>query len=299
MRDYYIKPLALLFLLFVETVFATQLISDFVEVQNYLAVSIEYMLGVAVLYFVIAITFTFLLCSDHKSLLYVVTPAVVVLGMSLPLASFDIRYVAGFLGICFLFMVMEIYKAQQFKHLLVKNNYALIFKMAIKTLLTAIGLASALIIMLTPSMGQYNFGKKVAELVAAPVQKALEDQLGTSGSSIDLNSIYQSQGTSKEAVNAQIKQMGIPIDLEALDKGETPKIDFATIIESKVNTVVEPYKMFIRPLIAMLVYGLFHFIGSIAVFFYGFLVGPIFALAAKLGIVKVERIMVEKEVISL
>lgn len=67
-------------------------------------------------------------------------------------------------------------------------------------------------------------------------------------------------------------------------------------VEHQINDLIEPYKNWLKPLMALIVFGVFQFFSNVAYLIYMLLIGPIFKVAKKSGFLKVETITIEKEV---
>lgn len=75
-------------------------------------------------------------------------------------------------------------------------------------------------------------------------------------------------------------------------------INLKDVIERQVNDVIAPYKNFINPIMAVLMFGLFRILGSVADFIFTSTINPIFDLAKRTRFFKTEKVMVEKEILK-
>jgi hypothetical protein len=233
----------------------------------------------------LAVVFSFLLCTENKMILFAVLPVVATLSIVLTLFEYTSVYILVFGVIALLFLIMEIYKVTQYEKVFVNFNYKIIFSTCVKTFLTLICLTSAVMVLLNPAVKLFDVGNKVADLVADPLQKALGDQLnGMDGGSI-----------SNDQLNQIAQQYGL-----ALPTGDSQaQISFHDIISQRVNQELEPYKIFVQPIIAALVFSIFQFAAWLAMLVYGLVIASIFKYAKEFGLVRSEKVMVEKEIVRL
>ena len=73
-------------------------------------------------------------------------------------------------------------------------------------------------------------------------------------------------------------------------------LDTTSIVENQVNSMLIPYKSFFKPVMAVLVFVIFKFLGSISYWIYTFLIGPIFHIARRSGLIRIKKVTVEQEI---
>ncbi len=83
--------------------------------------------------------------------------------------------------------------------------------------------------------------------------------------------------------------------IQQLMKGQNVDKTVMVTVEKQINDLVEPYKNWLKPLMGLVVFGIFQFFSNIAYLIYMVAIGPIFKLAKKSGFIKVEKIKIEKE----
>ena len=82
-----------------------------------------------------------------------------------------------------------------------------------------------------------------------------------------------------------------------LSKLAAPQLSLKDTVTSQVNNIIEPYKRFINPIMALLAFGLLQFLGMIAYWIYNLTVDVVFWIAKKSGFLKVEKVPAEQEII--
>ena len=110
----------------------------------------------------------------------------------------------------------------------------------------------------------------------------------------------------------QLEEKGLPTDPEqfgmlsgmqgsmsSLVTGlPTFNLDLRDTVKSEVDTLILPYKQFIPPLMALVVYALIRFLGGIVHFFFNISIPIVFVIAKKIGWFHVSYITVQQEQLS-
>lgn len=74
------------------------------------------------------------------------------------------------------------------------------------------------------------------------------------------------------------------------------EVNVKELVTTQINNVVEPYRNFFRPVMAIFVFLIFRFFGSIAYALYSILIRVVFHIAKKTGFIKIEKASVEQEI---
>jgi len=162
-------------------------------------------------------------------------------------------------------------------------------RFAVRGILLVFSILAGLIIILNAgNVKEVDFGQLIAEVAEKPIKSTVNSQLQQT---IEKQTIYS--GYSAEEVQKLLDEYGI----EAGTGTEqiTNDLDIKSMIQTQVNDLIAPYKELVRPLIAILVFGLFQLYATVSYAIYSLFVGLIIAIAKKTGLLKIVTETVEKQ----
>jgi len=219
----------------------------------------------------------------------ILTPLAIAAGIMIPLLSSSTTYalIAG--GVAFILMAAESYRSYKIKKLLIKFDALLMLRFAVRGILLVFSILAGLIIIFNASnVKEIDFGQLIAEVAEKPIKSTVNSQLQQT---IEKQTIYS--GYSAEEVQKLLDEYGI----EAGTGTEqiTNDLDIKSMIQTQVNDLIAPYKELVRPLIAILVFGLFQIYATVSYAIYSLFVGLIIAIAKKTGLLKIVTETVEKQ----
>ncbi len=286
---YYVKLALLMVILFSEAFFLTTVINSFVSKGDFFNINIPFSLQVVGLMTLIILTFSLTIGAWDVWYFNILTPLAIAAGIMIPLLSSSTTYalIAG--GLAFILMAAESYRSYKIKKLLIKFDALLVLRFAVRGILLVFSILAGLIIILNAgNVKEVDFGQLIAEVAEKPIKSTVNSQLQQT---IEKQTIYS--GYSAEEVQKLLDEYGI----EAGTGTEqiTNDLDIKSMIQTQVNDLIAPYKELVRPLIAILVFGLFQLYATVSYAIYSLFVGLIIAIAKKTGLLKIVTETVEKQ----
>src|SRR3989304_4326639 len=248
---YYVKLGVLMLALFTETFFLTTFINGFVSQGDFFNLNIPFSLQVVSLMTLIILTFALTVGAWDVWYFNIMTPLAIAAGIMVPLLSTSTTYALIAAGVAFIIMAAESFRSYKIKGLLIKFDSLLVLRFAVKGILLVFSILAGLIIILGASnVKEIDFGKLIADVAEKPIKSTVNSQMQQT---IERQTIYS--GYSAEEVQKLLDEYGIETGTgtELL----TNDLDIKSMIQTQVNDLIAPYKELVRPLIAVLVFGLF------------------------------------------
>ncbi len=267
MNRVYIKIGILSLLLFVTSYYLTDLVFVPIKTHNYFGVTLEYSLKIIVL--MLAETYLFSLSvgiwGNWKKHLIVALPPMI--GITVVTAQINLFYGITIPAILFVLLCIDIAKSNRLKNTLMIFKPGYIFGLSTGGLLFIFSVMGGLMVILSsPNLPNIDLGKSLSTIVEPQIRKIVSSQV-----------------------------QGLP---PAIAQGYMDNMSFSALIESQINNFITPYKNFLHPILAVLMFLLFQFYASIAKIIFSITIGPLFIIAKKLKFFHVEIVTVEKEVLK-
>lgn len=275
--------------LFSETFFLTTLINGFVSQGDFFNINIPFSLQVIGLMTLIILTFALTVGAWDVWYFNIMTPLAIAAGIMVPLLSASTTYALIAAGVAFILMAAESFRSYKIKGLLIKFDALLVLRFAVKGILLVFSILAGLIIILGASnVKEIDFGKLIADVAEKPIKSTVNSQLQQT---IERQTIYS--GYSTEEVQNLLNQYGIDAGTSA--DAITQDLDIKSMIQTQINDLIAPYKELVRPLIAVLVFGLFQLYAAVSYAIYSLFVGLFIAIAKKTGLLNTVTTTVEKQ----
>ncbi|OGC67787.1 hypothetical protein A2364_00635 [candidate division WWE3 bacterium RIFOXYB1_FULL_43_12] len=275
--------------LFSETFLLTTIINIFVSRGDFFNINIPFSLQVVGLMTAIILTFALTVGAWDVWYFNILTPLAIAAGIMVPLLSANTTYALIAAGVAFIIMAAESFRSYKIKALLIKFDSLLVLRFAVKGILLVFSILAGLIIILDASnVKEIDFGKLIAEVAEKPIKSTVNSQLQQT---IERQTIYS--GYSAEEVQKLLDEYGIETGTGT--ELITNDLDIKSMIQTQVNDLIAPYKELVRPLIAVLVFGLFQLYATVSYAIYSLLVGLFIAAAKKTGLLKTVTTTVEKQ----
>lgn len=259
--------------LYIVTLFIGKTILQPILSQNYFTFSINYGLHLCILLYIgsLICTLSIGLWDKWEQYIFVVLP--MALSAATVTAYYNIELAIYSFGIFILLVGYGAIKSTQLMNNLIKFSPSAVLRETINAYMFSCAvLAGILVFATTTNVLSFNIGKKISEVAAKPVTKLIESEIQNSlGGLVPFPE-------------------GISISTDSLD--------ISTLIEDKVNSMVEPYHNFILPILALLIFAMIQFYATITGFIYGLTIDIIFALFKALNFYRVEIKTVEKQVLK-
>jgi hypothetical protein len=277
--------------LFLEAFFLTILISDFVGKGDFFSLNIQFSLYVIGLMTLITLTFALTIGAWHVWYLNIMAPLAIAAGILLPVLQSGPVYAFIIGGVSFIIMAAESFRSYRIKNILIRFDSLLVLRFAIKGILLVFSLLAGLMIILNAGrIKEIDLGQAIATVVEKPIRSSVNSQLQQQ---IERQVIYS--GYTEDEIKQVLEDYGVSEDMTASLNTPSLDLDIKGMVQSQVNNLIEPYKEFVRPLIAILVFGLFQLYATISYAVYSLLVVLLIKIAKKTGFLKVFTQTVEKE----
>ncbi len=278
-----IKVIALTVAIFVESLVLSQSIIDFINIGDIFSISMEFSIEVVLLMLLLVYTFSLTAGGWDKWAPYVMIPVPVALALFL-VTYINFPSYALFVALgTLLILSYDVYKSVKLKGLLVRFDPKMILRFSTRGVLFVFSVLGGVLFMLhATSLEPFNVGRKVSEIAGDSIQKIVEEQ-------IDKNLSNQMPFLGNDP--GILKTLGL---LNSPMFGESEK-GLGGVVENQVNSMVEPYRNFVRPIMAIITFSIFQFYAYIAHVIFIASVDFVFWMVKKTKFFKTEMAMVEQE----
>lgn len=289
--EYYIKLAFVTLALFAESFILATLINSYVTTGNFFSISVPFSLQVVGYMTLISLTFSLTVGAWDAWYFNLLAPAAIASGIMIPLLPTNATYALIAAGVAFIIIALESYRSYRIKKILLDFVPLLVLRFAIRGMLFVFSILAGLMIILNASnVKQIDFGQLIANVAEKPLKSTVNSQLQQT---IERQTIYS--GYSEEEVKQLLSGYGIEAGTGTKMVTEGLSIDVGGMIQQQVNSFIEPYKEFVRPLIAVLIFGLFQLYATVSYVVYSVLVGVVVVIAKKIGILHELTETVEKK----
>lgn len=295
--SYYLKTLSLSLALFIESFFLTYNINEYIKSQKYFSPPLSIMLALVLLLLLIFITNALLAGSWNKWEQYVFPVFPIVLGTVVIVYEINSAY-AFIVGIItYLILSYEMFLASQLKRQLIIFNPRWILRFSSKGIILAFSIVAAVLVVISAGKEpQLKIGDTLGDLAAKYVSTMINQEMS-----------QQTQSQLTDVQRARLSSFGLDpsqftyVENSDLFKGipsaTASQFSVKKTVTDQINQLLEPYQKFVNPIIAILMFGLLQFLGTIAFFLFSLSVELIFWLAKKTGFVKIDIVPAEQEIV--
>lgn len=256
-----------------------------------------------VVIFILLITITHALIAGawDKWEQYVFGPLPISLGLFINVLPINSAYAMVIFILSYVMLCYEIILASQLKKQMLVFNPRLILKFTTRGIILVFSLSAAILVIVTAGkQPDLNIGNTVGEFVDQYFTKQLNSQLNSQmqqGLTPD-----QLERLSMFGLDPSQFQFGegaeeTPYILSNLPADAVPELSLKSTVAREVNKLIEPYRRFVNPIMAVLVFGLLQFLGTIAYLFYSLTIDLVFWLAKKTNLFIIDKVPAEKEVL--
>jgi hypothetical protein len=212
-------------------------------------------------------TITITIGGWDKWIQYIFIPLPIIIGMGLVTFPLNPTYSIIILVNAYILVAYEVYHADSLRKKLIKFEPNLIFRFTNKGLLLIYTLLTAFLLVLSANNNpEINLGNLVRNYA---------------GDSIET------------LVNTQLEATGVPKGLLGL-----ADINIQATIENEVNKFIEPYKQFVRPVMALIAMGWIQLLGWIVLPIYSATSKLLVEFSKKTGFLNLEEIDVKQEILK-
>ncbi len=298
---FYVKSSLLSSLLFIESFLLAGFILSFVRSQKFFAPPLKFMVIVVVLMFFIAITHALIAGAWDKWEQYVFGPLPISLGLLIISYPVNSAYAAVIFLMSYVLLCYEIILASQLKRQLLVFNPRLILKFTTRGIILIYSVAAAIMVIITvDKQPDINIGNTVGNFVDQYFVKRLttrsdpQIEQSLSPEQMERLSAFGLDPSKFQYVNDSTVT---PYILNNLQNTQIPELSLKNTVAAEVNKLVEPYKRFVNPIMAVLVFGLIQFLGTIAYIFYSLIIDLVFWFGKRVNLFIIDRVPAEKEIL--
>jgi hypothetical protein len=295
--SYYLKIAVIVLLTFIQTYYLSWLISTYVAQGNFFTLNTEFSIRVVILMVLLAWTFAISVGSWEKGLQYLIIPIPTAVAMFLVIAQMNISFafliMLGTAGL----LIYDIWKSTRLSKLLIRFEPTIVLKFSTSGLLFLFSVLAGVLVMVdTEKVQEMNIGKQTAEIVGETLDTAIQTQIQNTLSGAPQGYLDQ---IDPSVVN-MLESFGLPSNLSdpMYSNPENLGINTKVIVEAQVNDLIEPYKDFVKPVMALLLFGMFQFYAYIAYLIFSLTVNGIYWVAKKTNFLKIETVQVDKEILK-
>lgn len=265
--SYYIKSFTLMVLLAVESYFLTSAILNFAQSLNYFGIDTNFYINVILLMITIIATLSLTIGGWDKWMKFVIFPLPISLGIFASVFSYDltnslILFLLAFALLCYSVQISALAKNQ-----FIKVNANQVLANSFKSVSFVFSLTAGLLVFFTVK-GQgasFSLGNIFFNSFGKQIKQTIESNM--------------------------LAQFGPSFNL-------TANIDLNMIIPKTIDQFTAPFKEFIPPIMALVVFGLFKLLGMVAEIISSFINPALFLILKKTGFLKVTLTQVTKEDLS-
>ncbi len=257
-----------------ESYFLTNTLLLYVRSQDYFTPPWQTLVTISVLLLLVLYTYTLTVGAWGKWEQYVVVPFPICTGIFLSLLFLNPAYALLIATGAYFVISYDVWVSTNITRMLIHFDPRTVLRFSNRGVLFTFALLAGVITFLHPSLqtNQFDFGGKLAEITQAQVNSILRSQASTTQDQMGLT--------------------GFPLELSAFN------LDLRSTLKAQIDQIIAPYQQFIPPLIALLVYVLIRFLGSVANFVFNGTASILFKIAKSFGLFHVLHVQVEKEVLS-
>ena len=301
----------LLFSLFtLEMALLSKVILNFVYTQKYFSLSPDFAIPFLILLIVILWTINLIVITTHQKPEIFILPvlffifAFFLLNQSKIIESLLLSFIFS------LYFLYKITRTKKFEENLLKVKTSYSGRYASKGFLLALnGIIAIKVLFTSENANLPDIEKWAVDTTENQVRKIEEEYKNENPKSqetLDLNSLEK---TNPE-LSAVLKSLGITdssilklseetsyTSTEEIDKSITKNLSNSLYLQ--IDKILEPYKKYFRPALAVLVFGLLQIYGAIAYFIYSITIDLILRLLLKFKIIGIEKIRTEKEIFKI
>jgi len=289
---WYIKTAIISILLFIQTFILGTLIEAYILKADYFSLSgnNNNFLYIGLSLLGILITYSLSIGGWNKLDQYIYIPLSIGFGLLLILFKYNTYNGITVSLILTLLVAYNVYKATVLRKLLIKFEPKFILDTSLKGFILVFSLFAVAILMIgktTDKIEEMNIGEKVAEVAKKPLQD-LQSMQGINNLQI---------GEELQGIEGVEELQNVPNleGLTGLPFLNNINSNVTEMLEKQINSMLLPYKSFFKPVIAIFIYLMISFIGSLAYYITVLLLNPLFKLARAFRFIKIQTTMVEQE----
>ena len=293
-----------------EMALLSRVILNFVYTQKYFSLSSDFAIPFLILLIITLWTINLIVLTTHQKLETFILPilffifAFFLLNRSKIIESLLLSLI---FSLYFLYKITRTKKLEE-NLLKVKTSYS--GRYASKGFLLALnGIIAIKVLFTSENANLPDIGKWAVDTTENQIRKIEEEYKNENPGSQETLDLSSLEKTNPE-LSAVLKSLGITdssilklseetsyTSTEEIDKSITKNLSNSLYLQ--IDKILEPYKKYFRPALAVLVFGLLQIYGAIAYFIYSITIDLILRLLLKFKIIGIEKIQTEKEIFKI
>lgn len=290
---YYIKTLVLMLFLTIESLALSYFILSYIKTGDYFTPSVNIMAAIGITMLLLAYTYSLTIGSWGSWEQYVIVPLPISIGIFMVVFNYNPGLsplvALGAYGI----ITYGVFTATHIITMMAKFEPRIILRLSLKTILMVFSLLAALLVFIYSEGDNIDVGTKIGSFANDQINKIVQPKPGEGGNNlIDFlggKSIPTDPELYGQLGGLNVNNSSLIGNLGALN------LDLGGAVASEVNQLIEPYRRFLAPLIALLTFGLMQFLAYIVTLVYSLTIPLVFALGKKSGFFTVQLVPTVRE----
>jgi len=293
-----------------EMALLSKVILNFVYTQKYFSLSSDFAIPFLILLIITLWTINLIVLTTHQKLETFILP---ILFFIFAFFLLNRSKIIESLLLSLIFSLYFLYKITRTKKLeenLLKAKTSYSGRYASKGFLLALnGIIAIKVLFTSENANLPDIGKWAVDTTENQIRKIEEEYKNENPRSQETLDLSSLEKTNPE-LSAVLKSLGItdssilklPEEASRTSAEETDKSIAKNLSNSlylQIDRILEPYKKYFRPALAVLVFGLLQIYGAIAYFIYSITIDLILRLLLKSKIIGIEKMQMEKEIFKI
>ncbi len=283
--------------MFFQTYFLSWIILRYVQRGDYFTLNAPFSILVIILMLLLAWTFALSVGSWGNNMEYLIIPLPASMAIFAVIAPMNLTYGFGLMITSAALLAYDTWRSSKLSAMLIKFEPAIILRFATGGLLLLFSILSGVLLLISKEpTQQINIGRQVSGIVGDTLDAAIKAQIKNTLDGTSANYLQQVDPN----ITNLLQQFGLPTNLNdpAFTDPQNLGIDTKAIVETQINNVIEPYKDFVKPVMALMLFATFQFYAYITFIIFNITISGLYWVAKKTGFFRIEKIQVEKEVLK-
>lgn len=291
---FYIKTVFISFLLLIESNLLTREILIYISKRSFFSTDYNSWIIIIILLAAIAITIPLTTGAWSRISQYLIVPIPLTLGLIFAITFMNPKHIAAIALAFFLSSIAFMLFATDTKNKLIVFDPVIIFSRSIRSFMFMYAVLGGFLLFLNTSPGEdFNIIDSTVDIVSNQIVSFIKPQVQTEsiGNRVTelIQKIYGQNLNPQKNFNTETQSILNEFGISNIDKSIKDEIN------SAMTLALTPYKTFILPFMAIMVFALMEFLGFIARIVFFSSAKPLVSLAKSIGFLHIEMIQVEKE----
>jgi len=299
-----IKKILIYLVLALEMFLLFKVSANFVQNQKYFGLSKDFVIPFVIILLFSLWTLSLISLTIEKKWEIFLSPIIIFLSSFIFMSQFKIgEALIGAFSVS-LYYLLQLTKTLSLNSNILKINIRHSSRPVARGFLFIVSVIISLaVFLMSKNMETLDVGKWAADIAGKPIEDAVkkeyEKEVPEDIRSVNLQSLQESNPQFFAVLNSfGINE--IPANIPTSENiSESVSGTIKKSISDQVNQVVEPYRKFFNPAIALLVFGLLQIYNSVTFFIFSITVSLVFTILKKTKLIKIQKVPTEKEVLRI